>query len=1533
MSQNNDLQSAIPSHYDLSNSNIDFEDAGRIVGGPLLSAVAAIIGGDESDAVGVLRAYSEESNIGVLDAALTCIVSKSAEVDANIAGIAMRSLLSDELVEPPAVIARDEVYREIVDDDGIYDRVSAVASQLPDSLCARVADLIDRSNELDIRIAEAEDKYDNDMAAAEDNEDYNSFVSIQNEYDGALADVAEKREDLVAEIKSVRADILAISGDKVEAQEQQLVEKLVNTDYDSNDIDTIRSVEREIKDYIAEHPDSVLTDVMATREEYHELLSKVDFGSDSEAKTELAEKYQTYHDTCRGVLFADVDTGAKEPRDVEKAPEAVDAKPERDDAKVEYKEYPLAAIPDIAKQDADKDIRSDAKAVVEYGVAERVYAQKEDYPAFNDGKDLIHSVYRAYDDIEAMGKSGGFLSAELKATVDELDTLGDKNGDIEHDSRIDALLAHKEDIIHYAGAVSYSDKSGDVKEQEDVVRGFHNANMELRHGSKDEILATGLEVYHNAIKDLSGETGVDRDGVAARYQRDFSVRNSMEMKVRALEEVYKNAAPEDRTEASSKLYEARLELDKTQRQLDMKYFEIEIGVEGAEKYGVLDLPVVIEEKKDIEGTPTVKPDKPVEDPQAKYDAAKEKYEEIKDKYLFRNTFVCVDRLSMDIEAYYAKENGANGHPVSGGVLAMDVIELVRSNLFSSVFEVAVRGYFDEIFPAPDVDKVDRDDAPNIGHIGKMETVTDFSGKHGDTGIVEAEAAKGVTTENPAYGKYMGADTTVESIYNDDGMKVYNCGPKDVDFTVTTGLVDKNGNADVMDVPPIRLVMNGESRYLVDPFGQTLNSNVTTDAKSLAQQDAICKPHFAALDISDGPHGKQRMEAVAASRGMDISECKRDIVDRSMQNYVDRGLSDIQKHGEYIKEKLLPETLSELSGCRERIAFLDDVKGAFEKRVENPTGYDTKDMTERFGEFIDHVDTMQGKLVKLEAGLTGRVEKLSSTLDLYKSVGTVCREIRDVDEKFNTVARGSSQAYGKIDNPYYGITVTDLQSIDKLLDKCGFKAEEKLKDTYVDRGWPQETEISLDWAGGKHVYFEEDTEVKEMRTETRSFIGELYPDFEDRWPGLIDRGDRDVFDTQEFNVKAIMVDMGVVPVDKEEQIAESKKDVVTENQQFERLGMFPYIKWSEAQQTDYFNGQVIHPAIDSKTIPTESQIEHARAEIKENAMFSLDSSGYGTRVNGPDLDWNTVAPREIIQEGKEHFWVRPDGEPAHVKMTAIQASAYLRGPLDKSDVATALEKYLDVSEKPDSTYSFSTDFLEVNKFRVDPQAVLEVFSDKLKEFVSSDDEKSPYVVETIADCLASIKDEIVSRFTDTVADKVDDVVRSAIDGGREERVSVFVDKVSSVFESVVDRAQSGGVDVESVKLSSNVAEKLESLRDKGVSDKDIASIEDIAKALDAVFEGYSDLLKTVLVECATEADAKVERDEDAVAASGDEEDSDEVDKDDDADESESDDMDSGVFKIVENVAESISDIVDGFERIESDVDQEDNDVERDEDRVE
>lgn len=1528
MSQNNDLQNAIPSHYDLSNGSIDFEDAGRVVGSPLLSAVAAIIGDDESGAIGVLRAYSEEYNVGILDAALTCIVSKSPEVDASIAGMAMRSLLSDELVEPPAVIARDEVYREIVDDDGIYDRVSAVASQLPDSLCARVADLIDRRDELDARFNDAQDKYDSNMAAAEDSGNYNDFIPIQNEYDETLADIAEGREELAVEINSVRTDILAVSGDKVEAKEQQLVEKLVNTDYDSNDVNAIRDVEKEIADYIDEHPDSVLSNVMAAREEYRDLLSKVDYGSDTESKTELAEKYQAYHDTCRGVLFADINTGEKQPRDVEKASEA-------NDAKVEYKERPLSAAPDIAKQDADKDIRRDAQAVVDYGVSERVYAQKEDYPAFNDGKDLVHSVYRAYDDIEAVGKSGGSLSAELKATVDELEMLGDKNGDADHDARIDALLAHKEDIIHYAGAVVTSDKDGAVKEQEHVIEKYHDADMEYRHHPDNEFVAGDLDVFRNAIKELSGDTAVDKDGVAARYQRDLSVRDSAEAKVRTLEGVYKTALPEDKADASAKLYEARLELDKTQRQLDMKYFEIKIGTEGVEQYGILDLPVVIEEKQDIEGTPTVKPEKPAEEPQSKYDIAKEKYEAVKDKYLFRNTFVCAEKLSMNVEAYYAKENGANGRPVSGGELAMNVIELLRSNLFSSVFEVAVREYFDEKFPAPEVDSVSKDDVVHIEHMDKLDPVADFSGKHSDTGIVDAEAAKGVTTENPAYGKYMGADTTVESTYNDDGMKVYNCGPKNVDFTVTTGLVDKDGNADVMDVPPIRLVVNGESKYLVDPFGQTLKSNISTDAKSIAQQDAICKPHFAALDISDGPHGEQRMEAIAASRGMDVRDCKRDIVDRSMQNYVDRGLSDIQKHGEYIKEKLLPETISELVGCRERIVFLDEVKGAFESRVENPTGYDTADMTGRFKEFIDHADTMQGKLTMLEAGLADRVEKLGATLDLYKSVGTVCREIRDVEEKFNTVARGTSQAYGKIDNPYYGVTVTDLQSIDKLLDKCGFKAEEKLRDAYVDRGWPEEAEISFDWAGGKHNYYEEDPELKAVKTDIRNVVSEIYPDYEKRWPGLIDRGDRDVFDAQEFNVKSIMVDMGIIPVDKEEQIMQSKKDVVTENEQLERLGMFPYMKWSESQQMDFFNGQTIHPAIDAKTIPTESQIEHARNEIKENAIFSVDSGGFGTRVNGPELDWSTVAPREIVQEGRGHFWVRPDGEPAHVKMTAIQASAYLRGPLDKNDVATALEKYLEVSEKPDSTYSFATDFLEVNKFRIDPQAVLEVFSDKLKEFVSADDEKSsPYVVETIADCLASIKDEIVSRFADTVADKVDDVVRSAIDGGKEERVSIFVDKVSSVFESVVDRAQNGSVDLGSVKLSNDVAEKLESLRDKGLSDKDIASIGDIAKALDAVFEGYSDLLKTVLVECATEADAKVERDEDAVVvASDDEEDGDKADKgEDDADTRDDDKMDSGVFEVVENIAESIDDIVDSFERIESDVERDSDDVDRDEGRV-
>ncbi|MCD7994978.1 MAG: hypothetical protein LUK37_25650 [Clostridia bacterium] len=98
-------------------------------------------------------------------------------------------------------------------------------------------------------------------------------------------------------------------------------------------------------------------------------------------------------------------------------------------------------------------------------------------------------------------------------------------------------------------------------------------------------------------------------------------------------------------------------------------------------------------------TPSMDIEPPAEPEISRYESLKERYDSDKDKYLFRNTFVVLDRLELNIEAYKTGEDGDKGRPVSGGDIAMNIIELTWSNVWESMVEIAVRTYFDEHFPA------------------------------------------------------------------------------------------------------------------------------------------------------------------------------------------------------------------------------------------------------------------------------------------------------------------------------------------------------------------------------------------------------------------------------------------------------------------------------------------------------------------------------------------------------------------------------------------------------------------------------------------------------------------------------------------------------------------------------------------------------------------------------------------------------------------------------------------------------------------
>ncbi len=93
--------------------------------------------------------------------------------------------------------------------------------------------------------------------------------------------------------------------------------------------------------------------------------------------------------------------------------------------------------------------------------------------------------------------------------------------------------------------------------------------------------------------------------------------------------------------------------------------------------------------------------------EADYKAAMEKYQERNSVLTFRNTFTAYSKCEVDIIAYKNGWPGADGRPVSGATIAIDVLRFLQSNLIESVFEKALCEYLDKRFPAK-TDAVDRD---------------------------------------------------------------------------------------------------------------------------------------------------------------------------------------------------------------------------------------------------------------------------------------------------------------------------------------------------------------------------------------------------------------------------------------------------------------------------------------------------------------------------------------------------------------------------------------------------------------------------------------------------------------------------------------------------------------------------------------------------------------------------------------------------------------------------------------------------------
>ena len=82
------------------------------------------------------------------------------------------------------------------------------------------------------------------------------------------------------------------------------------------------------------------------------------------------------------------------------------------------------------------------------------------------------------------------------------------------------------------------------------------------------------------------------------------------------------------------------------------------------------------------------------------DEMRKHYAEMRETHLSRNIFVSWEKLRIDLAARRNDEIGADGkYKVSGGTIAVDILGIIRGNIFETILETVLRSIFDALFPA------------------------------------------------------------------------------------------------------------------------------------------------------------------------------------------------------------------------------------------------------------------------------------------------------------------------------------------------------------------------------------------------------------------------------------------------------------------------------------------------------------------------------------------------------------------------------------------------------------------------------------------------------------------------------------------------------------------------------------------------------------------------------------------------------------------------------------------------------------------
>lgn len=1041
-------------------------DAVDFIGGQLVGMLQSALGDNaDSGLQKIADMLRGDPSISLQGAMLAVIAEHDESVDATVARECLLATGYNPISDKDFSDISAFRARAIETQSGLDNIAKAISSTVPDGSCAKYLEA--KGNLIDLE--QSVQKLDDVLSGIKD---VQARTPVLQERAGFVSTIEQRMETL----RAVGAG--AFSGVVRNASPEETMQR-----FDVARLDDIR-VERDEFRLTGDERAA-----LGKQEEYEGLLESIRMQADRDPDS-FAAKFISAKDSCDAAqLKADNSNYVLTSERQELRADYLEKFSTLQDIVSEARFFADASKAEQIKNEVERnevkgDVsqRMDARSIVDFKAMEIAYDRKsdEDFPFAKEILgDKVNSKFNHLEDIaKAAPDSLSAQYVEAKHQIDdktaEISKLEERYQSLpDNDAsrteilhRIDELKAEipslestLHDIELKAGAIVESTKDDAQVDQDRLIAKVYALDKEIQAGGLDAISlgANSLDI-DNYMAEIRAIAKEDPHGSCADFAREYDARRSMDTEVfNARQDAYADRT--DIMDSHQEVKSIEVQWSNLQEHVDRLGSEAQICVEGFDTYGRIDTPPdpvdreqhsdtdrQAEKSTDANATQDTEP--------TAYEKAKADYEAVKDKYNFRNFFVCADRLALNIEAYKTGQPGDRGRPVSGGDIVMNIIELSRTNIFESIIEIKLRDYFDKRYPAKEAQDVEKQQGPTVHKINtQSDAATDINKIFHDDGYIDKkDPRQGVdrgSEQNPGFGRYWGADLTQEARgrNNDISTVIRNCGRGFTDSVVV------DGKMETIKIPPIRLVEMGSDHYLIDPFGKTLYSNVTTDSKDFDIQQSYSKPYFETFDISKGRFNGEMLEAGAAAKGISLDEYKNMLTERCKSDYVDNGLRFFAVHGDYLENNVAMNIHEEIDYTKDKIDFLHGLQLDKEAQLKSITVEtpNAEAKAQRLNDEIKVAKVCQEDLsTKLDA-LRDRLEKVEDTLDAYRSAAEICRgkEFGD-DVKFSAVLRGEVNGQGKLDKVSYGIDTSREERIQDVLDKFDYKYDPDRQPVEVEQ---------------------------------------------------------------------------------------------------------------------------------------------------------------------------------------------------------------------------------------------------------------------------------------------------------------------------------------------------------------------------------------------------------------------------------------------------------------------------------------------------